>query len=219
MTGPEEGTKDSPLTPDPGDTEMAQPGESTHEMEDETIEETDSDEESGASELVADSWKEGEETQPEVTVLEQSDEQTIDGDGSGETGASELVPDTVSEPEVATEEKILTEVEEIVAVRGGMKEFKKSGKPKGLPKMRERYDLREGKLKCQCLIRTWRFCRHIKELADNKITPLLLRTRSIEEQREVDNNKRGNIGSQPHPPHKKFQERRNRSSDEYTKSA
>ena len=34
-------------------------------------------------------------------------------------------------------------------------------------RMRKRFNLEEGKVKCRCLIRRWRFCPHIKSLADN----------------------------------------------------
>ena len=41
--------------------------------------------------------------------------------------------------------------------------------------MREEYDLEEGKLLCRCLIRRWKFCGRMKDLAGGKVTPNLLR--------------------------------------------
>ena len=95
----------------------------------------------------------------------------------------------MTDPGTATESKILTEVGKKVREKDGRKGFQKAGEPKGLARMSESYDLKEGILKCQCRTRKWCFCRHIKELADNRITPFLLKTMSIEEQREVDSNK------------------------------
>ena len=46
------------------------------------------------------------------------------------------------------------------------------------------YDLEEGKQKCSCLRRKWKFCTRIKSLADGKVTPALVKTRSMKDTRE-----------------------------------
>ena len=48
---------------------------------------------------------------------------------------------------------------------------------RGLLRMKELYDLEAGKLRCKCLIRKWKFCPHVKELAKGeKLNSELLNT-------------------------------------------
>ena len=44
-----------------------------------------------------------------------------------------------------------------------------------------RYNLEEGKVRCQCIRRKWRFCGLVKGLADGRVTPWLLRSRTLKE--------------------------------------
>ena len=46
------------------------------------------------------------------------------------------------------------------------------------PLLGGKYDLSEGVVKCTCLIRKWRFCSSIKDLAGGKVTPGLVYTRA-----------------------------------------
>ena len=41
-----------------------------------------------------------------------------------------------------------------------------------------RYDLNEGRVRCNCIKRKWKFCQEMKDLAGGRITPALLRTSS-----------------------------------------
>ena len=47
-----------------------------------------------------------------------------------------------------------------------------------------KYDLDEGKINCLCLIRKWRFCPRIKEIANGRITPDMLKARNMKEVEE-----------------------------------
>ena len=51
----------------------------------------------------------------------------------------------------------------------------------GIWKMRSRYDLEAGKVRCRCLIRKWCFCSKIKDLADGKVSPNLVKTWTLSE--------------------------------------
>ena len=42
-----------------------------------------------------------------------------------------------------------------------------------------KYDLEEGKIKCNCLLRKWKFCDDIKSLAGGKVTPGLIYSKSV----------------------------------------
>ena len=55
---------------------------------------------------------------------------------------------------------------------------------RGLGRLRERYDLEAGRLRCRCLIRRWKFCPKIKGMAGGRVTPNLLRC-GEEEKEEV----------------------------------
>ena len=44
-----------------------------------------------------------------------------------------------------------------------------------ISRMRSLYNLEAGKLGCRCLIRKWCFCKHIRNLADGKVTPGLVK--------------------------------------------
>ena len=55
------------------------------------------------------------------------------------------------------------------------------GKPKGLSRMRMKFNLEEGKLNCNCLRRKWKFCTKIKDMAGGRVTPTLLKTSSRKE--------------------------------------
>ena len=61
-----------------------------------------------------------------------------------------------------------------------------SAQPPGLHRMKLKYNLEEGRVKCQCLIRKWKFCKHVKILADNKVSKSLLQTYT---KKEVENMK------------------------------
>ena len=49
------------------------------------------------------------------------------------------------------------------------------GDNQGLARMRQRYDIKVGKLTCRCLIRKWKFCHLVKTLVGGKVTPKLIK--------------------------------------------
>ena len=55
-----------------------------------------------------------------------------------------------------------------------------NGKNQRLTKMRSMYDLEEGKLTCRCLIQKWKFCKHVKGLADgNRLNAKLITSKAL----------------------------------------
>ena len=48
--------------------------------------------------------------------------------------------------------------------------------PLGLPRLKDIYNIDEGRLKCNCLLRKWKFCPTIKKLADGKIGKQLIQS-------------------------------------------
>ena len=48
--------------------------------------------------------------------------------------------------------------------------------------MKARYNLEEGKLRCRCIIRKWKFCPRIRDLAGGRVTPALLKCREDKEE-------------------------------------
>ena len=67
----------------------------------------------------------------------------------------------------------------------------------GLSRMRDKYNLEEGRLQCRCIVRKWKFCKGIKSLADGKVTPQLLKAREITEVTGVRSNPDTNPDSLP----------------------
>ena len=55
----------------------------------------------------------------------------------------------------------------------------------GIWRMSARYNLEEGKMDCRCLLRKWKFCTHIKGLADNRVSKSLVMSRALEEARKT----------------------------------
>ena len=52
---------------------------------------------------------------------------------------------------------------------------------RGLVRIRQKYDLVKGKVTCRCLVRRWKFCKQIKNLADNKVSGDLVLSRTLKE--------------------------------------
>ena len=51
-----------------------------------------------------------------------------------------------------------------------------------LSRMRQKYNLEDGKIKCRCLVRKWKFCQHIKlQAGDNKSNHSMLRSLTLRE--------------------------------------
>ena len=50
----------------------------------------------------------------------------------------------------------------------------------GLTKMKKMYNLEEGKLECQCLVRKWKFCQKICDLGDGKLGKNLIEAKILE---------------------------------------
>ena len=46
-------------------------------------------------------------------------------------------------------------------------------------RMKDRYDLNAGKVSCKCILRKWKFCKKIKDLAEGKVTRKLLEINPI----------------------------------------
>ena len=51
--------------------------------------------------------------------------------------------------------------------------------------MKAKYDLREGKVRCRCVLRKWKFCETIRDLAGGRVTPGLLKCPEKRESEEV----------------------------------
>ena len=79
----------------------------------------------------------------------------------------------------------LNEHEEGGSREGGRREGREGWPPdkqRGLSRLREKgYNLEEGKLKCTCLRRKWKFCPLVKEIAGGKVTSNLVRTKYLRE--------------------------------------
>ena len=54
-----------------------------------------------------------------------------------------------------------------------------------IKRMRSLYDLEAGRLRCRCLIRKWKFCGRIRDLAGGRMAQMLLKCPGVEKRREI----------------------------------
>ena len=70
----------------------------------------------------------------------------------------------------------------------------------GLWRIKQRYNLDEGKIRCRCILRKWKFCKSIKTLADGHVTPKLLESRrlvDVENLKQISTDTKGNTDINP----------------------
>ena len=96
---------------------------------------------------------------------------------------------TAREPIHSLKINMATPGEEALATAGATGGDRNSEKeaPDKISRMRKKYNLEEGRVKCRCLIRKWKFCQHIKGLADGRVTPNLVETRSLKDVKNMSN--------------------------------